>query len=171
MRLKPTKRGLRHVSSAPHGSAFEQEVLLGRVQERIRQLLKLREISQKELAELLNLSAGRVSQILSGENLTLRTLASVGCALGYRFDVTASPINDEAGLGTISGRPPPESSASKYESRLLYETLAGNLAQARFALKQTFPHEGAYAQTDPGPSPWKSPDTIPAFTVHIKHDA
>jgi DNA-binding Xre family transcriptional regulator len=45
-------------------------------------------ITKSELAKRLNLTPGRVSQILSGdENLTLRTLATVCAALGAHFEV------------------------------------------------------------------------------------
>lgn len=45
-------------------------------------------ISQRELADRLHITPGRVSQILSGtENLTLRTLATVSAAMDAHFEV------------------------------------------------------------------------------------
>src|SRR5690242_1022578 len=44
-------------------------------------------VSRAELAQTMNVSPGRVSQVLSGdENLTLRTLSSVLSALGAQVD-------------------------------------------------------------------------------------
>jgi transcriptional regulator with XRE-family HTH domain len=50
--------------------------------------MKERGITKRELADRLNVTPGRVSQILSGdENLTLRTLATVCAALDAHFQV------------------------------------------------------------------------------------
>ena len=55
-------------------------------------------ISRAELAQLMGVSPGRVSQILSGdENLTLRTLSSVAAALGTEIEVALRAIDGEAG--------------------------------------------------------------------------
>ena len=55
-------------------------------------------ISQRELAERLGVSEGRVSQILSGSSgLTLSTLASFGWATGLRFDLVPRPAQAELG--------------------------------------------------------------------------
>jgi transcriptional regulator with XRE-family HTH domain len=52
-------------------------------------------ISRADLAHSMGVSPGRVSQILSGdENLTLRTLSSVVCALGARVEVTLQPLDE-----------------------------------------------------------------------------
>jgi transcriptional regulator with XRE-family HTH domain len=54
-------------------------------------------ITRADLAASMGVSAGRVSQILSGdENLTLRTLGSVVDALGARLELT---------LGDAEGSP------------------------------------------------------------------
>jgi hypothetical protein len=52
--------------------------------------------------ERLGLSEGRISQILSGsENLTLGTLAAIGWALGFRFELLPVPVtSSNAGEGT-----------------------------------------------------------------------
>src|SRR5215467_12675740 len=50
--------------------------------------MRERGISRADLAALMGVSPGRVSQILGGgENLTLRTLAALSTALDARFDV------------------------------------------------------------------------------------
>ncbi|MFI6290224.1 helix-turn-helix domain-containing protein [Nonomuraea sp. NPDC050790] len=52
-------------------------------------------ITRADLAASMGVSAGRVSQILSGdENLTLRTLGSVVTALGASLDFTLSDAED-----------------------------------------------------------------------------
>jgi transcriptional regulator with XRE-family HTH domain len=49
-------------------------------------------LTRADLASRMGVSPGRVSQVLSGgENLTLRTLASLAAALGTQFDLTLSP--------------------------------------------------------------------------------
>ncbi|MFI5839174.1 helix-turn-helix domain-containing protein [Catenuloplanes sp. NPDC051500] len=52
-------------------------------------------VTRGELARAMDVSPGRVSQILSGdENLTLRTLASVVEALGAQIDFTLRPADE-----------------------------------------------------------------------------
>ena len=49
-------------------------------------------LTRADLASRMGVSPGRVSQVLSGgENLTLRTLASLATALGTQFDLMLSP--------------------------------------------------------------------------------
>ena len=53
-------------------------------------------ISQRTLADNMDVTPGRVSQILSGdENLTLRTLAAVCVGLGAHFEVDLVSNNQE----------------------------------------------------------------------------
>ncbi len=60
-------------------------------------------VSRADLAQSMGVSAGRVSQILSGEeNLTLRTVSSVVKALGAELEVTLHPID---GRGEFAGDP------------------------------------------------------------------
>ncbi len=74
---------------------FEEEFLLGEATDTVAGLVEALGIPQRELAERLGVSAGRVSQILSGdENLTLRSLAALGWALGVRFGLTPTPVAD-----------------------------------------------------------------------------
>jgi len=54
--------------------------------------MREQKLTRVDLANLMGVSPGRVSQILSGgENLTLRTLASVATALDVHFDVELKP--------------------------------------------------------------------------------
>jgi transcriptional regulator with XRE-family HTH domain len=49
-------------------------------------------LTRADLASRMGVSPGRISQVLSGgENLTLRTLASLATALGTQFDLALSP--------------------------------------------------------------------------------
>jgi transcriptional regulator with XRE-family HTH domain len=58
-------------------------------------------VSRADLAASMGVSAGRVSQILSGdENLTLRTLGSVVNALGARMEFTLSEGDEQSLLLT-----------------------------------------------------------------------
>ncbi len=87
---------------------FEEEILFGEVTDTLEALVESMGISRKELARRLGVSQGRVSQILNGgDNLTLRSLAAVGWALGVRFDLTAEPMSDRRGTPACNDGPPP----------------------------------------------------------------
>lgn len=58
--------------------------------------MREQDVTRAEVANRMGVSPGRVSQILSGgENLTLRTLASVTTALDARCEMTLHPIEGE----------------------------------------------------------------------------
>lgn len=58
----------------------------------VSELLNSRNVSQRQLAEMLGLTEARVSQILDAEsNLTIKTMARIGCVLGHRFEVEFAP--------------------------------------------------------------------------------
>ncbi|HWB08380.1 MAG TPA: helix-turn-helix transcriptional regulator [Pirellulales bacterium] len=62
---------------------FQQERLLVEVASLIDQAMKDKMVNRTQLAELLGVTKGRVTQCLGGErNLTLRTLADIFTALG-----------------------------------------------------------------------------------------
>ena len=64
-------------------------------------------ITRAALAARMGVSPGRVSQVLcGGENLTLRTLASVAAALNARFEVTLTPDNDDQVADAVNALPP-----------------------------------------------------------------
>ncbi|MFE3860600.1 helix-turn-helix domain-containing protein [Streptomyces goshikiensis] len=67
---------------------YELDRLPGEVTAAITWFMKQHKIDRSALATMLNVTRGRVSQILSGdENLTLRTLAAVAAALDAHFEV------------------------------------------------------------------------------------
>src|SRR5215469_6613165 len=70
----------------------ELSQLITRLTNEINWYLHERNLTRADLASRMGVSPGRVSQVLSGgENLTLRTLASLATALGTQFDLTLSP--------------------------------------------------------------------------------
>jgi len=74
---------------------FERELLYGEVGETVGALIAELGISQRQLAERLGLSESRVSRILGGaENVTLKTVADLGVALGLRFRLAAEELPD-----------------------------------------------------------------------------
>ena len=88
--------------------AFEEEFLFGEATDTLAGLIASLGISQRELAHRLGVSPGRVSQILSGEeNLTLRSFAALGWALGVRFGLNPVPMADRAGTPAAHDPPAP----------------------------------------------------------------
>jgi transcriptional regulator with XRE-family HTH domain len=87
------------LGATPEKRATETQIdeeLLGlvtRLTNEINWHMRERGISRADLAALMGVSPGRVSQILGGgENLTLRTLAALSTALDARFGVELSPL-------------------------------------------------------------------------------
>src|SRR5262245_38552644 len=77
---------------------FEEELLIGEVNDTLVALIRSLKLTQREVARRLEVSEGRVSQMLAGTgNLTVRTLASVGWALGMRFELQPEPMADRRG--------------------------------------------------------------------------
>ena len=63
-------------------------------------------LTRADLASRMGVSPGRISQVLSGgENLTLRTLASIATALNARFEMDLRPR--ETGNGAVDATPQP----------------------------------------------------------------
>lgn len=80
---------------------YEEELLLGEATENVTALLRSLGISQRELARRLEVSEARVSQVVSGaENLTLRSLAALGWALGVRFELDPVAMSRAERRGT-----------------------------------------------------------------------
>ena len=78
--------------------AFEEEVLIGDVTDTLSGLLQSLKLTQKELARRLGVTEGRVSQMLAGSgNLTLRSLAAAGWALGLRFELMPRAMANRQG--------------------------------------------------------------------------
>jgi DNA-binding phage protein len=81
-----------YIESTPE--EFRQEELILEATELISKMMNQNGVSKSELATKLKKSKAHISQCLSGEqNLTLRTLADVFGALGYRMQVGASPLD------------------------------------------------------------------------------
>jgi transcriptional regulator with XRE-family HTH domain len=87
---------------------FEEELLVGEATDTVAGLIESLGLTQKELARRLGVTPGRVSQILSGEeNLTLRSLASLGWTLGVRFELGPVAMSDRAGTPAVNDPPVP----------------------------------------------------------------
>ena len=66
--------------------------LITQVTNEINWYMSERELTRADLASRMGLSPGRISQVLSGgENLTLRTLASLAVALDGQFELELKP--------------------------------------------------------------------------------
>jgi transcriptional regulator with XRE-family HTH domain len=77
-------------SSAENRRLLRQEELILEVTEALASALSREDVTKAQLAERLGKSKAFVSQILAGgRNLTLRTVADVANALGYRIKVAA----------------------------------------------------------------------------------
>lgn len=88
--------------------AFEEELLIGDVTDTLEALLRSLRLTQRELARRLDVSDGRVSQMLAGTgNLTLRSLAAVGWALGMRLELQPKPMSNRIGTPAQSDPPAP----------------------------------------------------------------
>jgi transcriptional regulator with XRE-family HTH domain len=67
--------------------------LITQVTNEINWYMTERKLTRADLASRMGLSPGRISQILSGgENLTLRTLASLAVALDGQFELELKPF-------------------------------------------------------------------------------
>jgi transcriptional regulator with XRE-family HTH domain len=67
--------------------------LITQVTNEINWQMSQRGLTRADLASRMGVSPGRVSQVLSGgENLTLRTLASMAVALDSQFDLVLKPV-------------------------------------------------------------------------------
>lgn len=95
-----------HLTDPEIHRVFEEELLVGEATDTLAALVEVLGISQRDLAARLGVSEGRVSQILSGAtNLTLRSLAGLGWALGVEFRLRRQAMSDRR--GTPAGADPP----------------------------------------------------------------
>jgi transcriptional regulator with XRE-family HTH domain len=87
---------------------YERELLYGEAMETITALIQEQGISQRELARRLDLDEARLSRILSGRtNVTLKTIADLGWALGLRFSLAAIPLDDRSQTPAAADPKPP----------------------------------------------------------------
>lgn len=83
-------------SSIRNRRLLRQEELILEITEALIEALESEGISKTDLASRLGKTKGFVSQILTGgRNLTLRTIADVADALGYRIDITCEKIREK----------------------------------------------------------------------------
>ena len=74
---------------------YERELIYREAVDVVIDFIDSQGLTRRELADRLGLSEARVSRILSGrENLTLRTIADLGWALGLRFALVPVPFRD-----------------------------------------------------------------------------
>ena len=90
----------------------ELSLLVTQLMNEINWHMRERGLTRADLASRMGVSPGRISQVLSGgENLTLRTLASIATALDARFEMDLRPR--EAGNGTVDATPRPAPEAAE----------------------------------------------------------
>jgi len=84
----------------------ELSLLVTQLMNEINWHMRERGLTRADLASRMGVSPGRISQVLSGgENLTLRTLASIATALDARFEMDLRPR--ETGNATVDATPQP----------------------------------------------------------------
>ena len=112
---------------------LQQERLVVEITELMCKAMKESGVKRGQLAERLNKSKGRITQILNGEtNLTLRTVADVFTALGKTLMVSTEDRFVERPrlqcLGMVISIPPREQ--AKYDIESLASKTCGNLQLA-----------------------------------------
>jgi plasmid maintenance system antidote protein VapI len=101
----------RFVESPSRRRLLEQETLILEATEVLSEIMAKENINKAELAQRLGCSKSYVTQVLNGRaNLTLRTLADLGWALGYSFQLQGK--NQDSGY-RVSMHDVPHSSASQ----------------------------------------------------------
>jgi transcriptional regulator with XRE-family HTH domain len=86
----------------------ELSLLITQLMNEITWYMHERDLTRADLASRMGVSPGRVSQVLSGgENLTLRTLASLATALDARFELELRPLKPVADAATSDYDPRP----------------------------------------------------------------
>jgi predicted XRE-type DNA-binding protein len=88
--------------------AFEQELLVGLTVDLMNALANASGLTQRQLADRLDITEGRMSQILSGDqNISLKKLAAFGWALGIRFELLPIALDDRRGSPAVDDNDPP----------------------------------------------------------------
>jgi transcriptional regulator with XRE-family HTH domain len=94
----------------------ELSLLITQLMNEINWHMRERGLTRADLASRMGVSPGRISQVLSGgENLTLRTLASLAAALDARFETELRP--QETGNGTTDATPQPAAAVAAERPR------------------------------------------------------
>jgi transcriptional regulator with XRE-family HTH domain len=89
--------GPKSTKQSDYEQLLAQERLILDATEAVVVLLQEQNVSRQELARRIGKSKGFVSQLLSGErNMTLRTLADLGHALGCAFSVVPNRVSTPA---------------------------------------------------------------------------
>ena len=103
------RRGMTSGQEATEAQVEEElSQLITQLTNEINWYMRERNLSRADLATRMGVSPGRVSQVLSGgENLTLRTLASLATALDARFDLDLRPLKAAADAATSDYGPRP----------------------------------------------------------------
>src|SRR4051794_1958391 len=101
------RRELGTDSEAEAQLAYEQELLTGEAADVMAALLESAGLTQREVADRLGVTEARVSQLLSGRNVTLNSLAHLGWALGVRLMLVPTSMGDERALTPASQDPEP----------------------------------------------------------------
>jgi transcriptional regulator with XRE-family HTH domain len=87
--------------------AYEQELLTGEAADLVEAVLASGQISRRELAQRLGVTEARVSQLLSGRNITLHSLAQLGWALGVRFSLMPTSMGTDRSATPACADPEP----------------------------------------------------------------
>ena len=72
---------------------WEREMIFLEASEAVFKVMEEQNVSQSKLAAKLGHTKGRISQVLSGRNITLATLADLMQAMGQRVKIITEPIN------------------------------------------------------------------------------
>lgn len=88
--------------------ALEGELLYSEFAELVTALLESGGLRQKDLAARLSLSEARISRLLRGDaNTSLKAIADVGWALGFRFALIPVPFDDRNSTPAHADPEPP----------------------------------------------------------------
>lgn len=106
-KIKKTSPSLVEQLEADPTTAAELEAarLSSRAHQVLRRAFEASNLSQKDLAEILNVGESRVSQVLNGDgNMRVTSLARYLRALGCTAEITARPIDPDLPSITIEPR-------------------------------------------------------------------
>ncbi len=93
MKQTPTDIELFEASSTKNQRLLRQEDLILDITELLSAAMEDKRVTKSELAKRLGKTKGFITQVLSGNrNLTLRTIADIADALGFRVQVRREPL-------------------------------------------------------------------------------